>query len=227
MKKEVKCTGCRVKSSAARFLSDDQIEELGEHCVEVHFEPGETLFKQDALSSNIIYLKEGLVKLTMKGPYRDQILKLVRAPAYLGIPTTVGDKVNHYSATALNRVAACFIDLNVFRKMIFENGNFSWEIILTLCRYELQQFHRCINLTQKQLNGKLAGTLLDLAGNIYQSSSFHLDLSRNELAEMLGTTRESISRALNEFAEEGIIRLQGREISILDEERLREIYRRG
>ncbi len=222
-----KCTDCRVKSSAARFLSDDQVHELGSNCVEVHFEPGEVIFKQDALSSNIIYLKEGMAKLTMKGPYRDQILKIVRAPVYLGIPTTVGDKVNHYSAIAVNRASACFIDLATFRKMVFENGHFAWEIILTLCKFELQQFHRCINLTQKQLNGKLAGTLLDLSKNIYQADSFRLDLSRNDLAEMLGTSRESISRLLNDFADEGLIRLSGKEITILKEEKLREISRTG
>ena len=220
-----KCTDCRVKSSAARFLTDDQVMELGSNCVEVHFEPGEVIFKQDALSSNIIYLKEGLAKLSMKGPSKDQILKVVRAPAYLGIPTTVGDKINHYSAIAVNKVSACFIDLNTFRKMVFENGHFAWEIILTLCKFELQQFHRCINLTQKQLNGKLAGTLL--AKNIYQSHSFRLDLSRNDLAEMLGTSRESVSRLLNEFADEGLIRLAGKEISILDEEKLRDISSKG
>ncbi len=225
--KQFKCTECRVKSSATRFLTDDQVHELGSNCVEVHFDPGEIIFKQDALSSNIIYLKSGLVKLFMKGPSKDQILKIVRAPAYLGIPTTVGDKINHYSAMAMNDVAACFIDLDTFRKMIFLNGNFAWEIVLTLCKYELQQFHRCINLTQKQLNGKLAGTLLDLSGEIYKSSSFRLDLSRNDLAEMLGTSRESISRLLNEFAEEEIIRLSGKEITILDEERLKMISQTG
>jgi CRP/FNR family transcriptional regulator len=225
--KEFKCTDCKVKSAAARFLTDEQVVELGSHCVEVHFEPGEVIFKQDALSSNIIYLKEGLAKLSMKGPTKEQILKIVRAPAYLGIPTTVGDKVNHYSAIAVNKVSACFIDLDTFRMMVFDNGHFAWEIILTLCRFELQQFHRCINLTQKQLNGKLAGTLLDLAKNIYQSNAFRLDLSRNDLAEMLGTSRESVSRLLNEFADEGLIRLSGKEISILDEEKLRDISRKG
>ncbi|MCD6201188.1 MAG: Crp/Fnr family transcriptional regulator [Bacteroidales bacterium] len=225
--KEFKCTNCKVKSTATRFLTDDQIIELGSNCVEVHFDPGEIIFKQNALSSNIIYLKSGLVKLFMKGPSKDQILKIVRAPAYLGIPTTVGDKVNHYSAMAINNAAACFIDLETFRNMIFSNGSFALEIILTLCKYELQQFHRCINLTQKQLNGKLAGTLLDLSGNIYNSLSFRLDLSRNDLAEMLGTSRESISRLLNEFAEEEIIKLSGKEITILDEKRLKRISQIG
>ncbi len=224
---EFKCTDCRVKSSATRFLTDEQVLELGSNCVEVHFKPGEIIFKQDAFSSNIIYLKTGLVKLFMKGPTKDQILKLVRAPAYLGIPTTVGDKINHYSAMAISEAAACFIDLETFRKMVFMNGHFAWEIILTLCKYELQQFHRCINLTQKQLNGKLAGTLLDLSKHIYQSPSFRLDLSRNDLAEMLGTSRESISRLLNEFAEEGIIRLSGKEITILNEEKLKKINLNG
>ena len=223
----VKCLDCNVKSSAVQYLTDAQLHQLGNKSVEVHFESGEVIFKQNALSSNIIYLKNGLVKLYMKGPSREQILKIVRAPAYLGIPTTVGDKVNHYSAMALDHTEACFIDLSTFRELIHANGNFAWEIILTLCRYELGQFHRCINLTQKQLNGKLAGTLLFLANDIYESNSFHLHLTRLELADIIGTTRESISRILQTFVEDNLINVSGKTITLLNKEKLKIISQTG
>jgi CRP/FNR family transcriptional regulator len=222
-----KCIDCKVRSDATGFLSDIELNDLGENCVEAHFEKGETIFKQDALSSNIIYLKDGLVKLTLKGPHRDQIIKLVMAPAYLGIPTTVGDKVNHYSAVAIDPSIACFIDLDVFRKLIHKNGKFAYEIVLELCKNELQQFQRCINLTQKMLNGRLAYSLLNFANNLYKSNPFKLTLKRNDLADLLGTSRESVSRVLSEFSKEGLIELTGKKIKILDEKKLELISKTG
>lgn len=222
-----KCLDCKVRSTAAGFLSKVELDHMAENCVEVHFEKGEVIFKQDALSSNIIYLKEGLVKLTMKGPNKDQILKIVKAPEYLGIPTTVGDKVNNYSAVAVNEVIACFVDLATFQKLIHRNGNFAYEIVLTLCRNELQQFHRCINIIQKNLNGRAASSLLNLARNIYENNSFIIHLSRSDLADLIGTSRESVSRVLTEFSEAGLIKISGKEITILNEDRLDKISKAG
>jgi len=222
-----KCLECKVRSTAAGFLNGKELDDLGENCVEAHFDQGEVIFKQDALSSNIIYLKEGMVKITMRGPYRDQILKIVKAPVYLGIPTTVGDKVNNYSAMAVNDTIACFIDLRTFQKLIHRNGKFAYEVVLNLCRNELQQFHRCINLTQKNINGRVAGALLDFSRNVYHNKKFNIHLSRTDLADLVGTSRESISRLFSEFAEEGLIKVSGKELTILEEEKLEKISKTG
>ena len=221
------CVECNVRSTAAGFLEGEELDSMAENCVEAHFDKGEVIFKQDALSSNNIYLKEGMVKLTMKGPYRDQILKIVKAPTYLGIPTTVGDKVNNYSAVAINDAIACFIDLGTFQQLIHLNGKFAYEILLTLCKNELQQFHRCINLIQKNLNGRVAGTLLDFSRNIYQKKSFNLNLNRSDLADLLGTSRESVSRIITEFSNEGLIKVSGKEVTIVEPEKLEKISKVG
>lgn len=225
--KTYKCEDCPVRSKAANYLSIAELEVLGENCVEAQFEPGETIFKQNALSSNIIYLKEGLVKITLKGPYRDQILKVVKAPQYLGIPTTMGDKINNYSAVAISKVSACFIDLKTFQKMIYRNGEFANEIIITLCKNELYQFKRCVNISQKNLYGRVADALLDLTTNIYQSSDFYMHLNRSDLADIIGTSRESVSRILSDFTKSGIIKVSGKKFTILDQEKLEHISRSG
>ncbi|NOY36882.1 MAG: hypothetical protein GXO83_04840 [Chlorobi bacterium] len=63
-------------------------------------------------------------KNTMKGSYRDQILTIVKAPVYLGIPTTVDNKVNNCSAIALSNTIACFTDPDTFQKLIHRNGDY-------------------------------------------------------------------------------------------------------
>jgi len=198
------CQFCSKRSSAANKLDNDELVVLGDSCVEVNFSKRDIIFKQNALSSNVIYIKNGLVKIHTTGPEKEQILKIAKGPTYLGIPTTFGDKVNHYSATAIIPTSVCFIDINVFKNFIYENHEFAYEIIVDLCKDELLQFDRCVNLVQKQVHGRLAGTLLYFSEIIFQSDTFTLPLNRNELADLIVTSRETVSRLLSEFNKEKI-----------------------
>jgi CRP/FNR family transcriptional regulator len=222
------CSNCDFKSPAADSLSKLELDQLEENCAQVKFQPGETIFKQDALSSNIVYLRNGIVKLHMKGPDRESILKIANAPAYLGIPTTVGDRINHYSATALVETTACFIDITAFKEFINKNGQFAYEIILDLCKNELKNFHRFVNQSQKQLNGRIADGLFNIADNVFGGSDeFIMILNRNEFSDLIGSSRESVSRVLTQFHDEGIIQISGKNIKILDRKTLQLISKNG
>ena len=223
----INCRLCEFKSTAASHLKGEELDVLGKNCAQVEFKPGDNIFKQNALSSNIIYVQQGFIKLHMMGPDRESILRISKAPTYLGIPTTVGDRINHYSATALTGVIACFIDINAFKKFIFRNGNFAYEIILDLCKNELYNFHNCVNKAQKQLNGRIADALLFLSDEFFQSDEIELFLNRNELADLVGSSRESVSRILNQFNEDRIIRMEGKKINLLNRNSLELISRKG
>ena len=69
---------------------------------------------------------EVLVKLHLAGPYYEQIVRLVKAPTYLGLPTTFGNKINQYSATAISEAEVCFIDIQIFRELLEKNHQFSY-----------------------------------------------------------------------------------------------------
>jgi len=222
-----RCSTCLLKSKAVKNLGDTELELLGQSCVDVEFEKGETIFKQDALSSNIIYLQTGLVKLIIKGPQRTQIIKIKKAPSYLGLPTTMGDKVNHYSAVALDSSRACFIDISVFKNLLHLNPEFSYEIIVELCKNELDQFHRCVKLMQNQIYGRLTTNLLNMANTIYKSNEFDLPLTRSEIADLIGTSRETVSRLLSELDQDGIIQITRKHIKLINIKDLEDISKNG
>ncbi len=221
------CQFCSKKSPAAGKLDNNELAILGKSCVEVDFAKGDIIFKQNALSSNVIYIREGLVKIHKTGPEKEQILKIAKGPAYLGIPTTFGDKINHYSATAIIPTSVCFIDINTFKEFINHNSGFAYEIIVDLCKNELLQFDRCVNLLQKQVHGRLAGTLLYLSESIFESDEFTLPLNRNELADLIVTSRETVSRLLSELNKEKIIKLSDKKIKLLDMKKLKQISEKG
>jgi CRP/FNR family transcriptional regulator len=221
------CLLCSLKSKAAGKLNPAELEVMGSHCSQVEFEADDIIFKQNSLTSNVVYVKTGLVKVHMMGPSREKILRIAKAPMYLCLPSNFGDKVNHFSATALEKTSVCFIDARVFQQLVHSNGDFAYQLILDLSRIELMQFISCTNQSQKQVNGRCADALLFFAKDIYQSNTFSLPVSRNELADYIGTSRENMSRILADFHAAGIIDIDSRKISILKEDLLQQISAKG
>jgi CRP-like cAMP-binding protein len=221
------CKECLIKSAAAKNLTNEEFDVLDKNSVEVAFKKGEIIIKQNALTLNVAYLKKGLVKLHLHGPSREKILKIIKAPTYIGIPTTFGDKINQFSATALDDAMVCFIDSNLFRNFIYNNGKFAYDIIVELCTNELFDYHRYASQAQKQIHGLVAETLLCMADKIFENDKFNLPLTRSEMGDMVGTSRESISRVLSEFSNDKIIEIKSSEISILKKDFLRQISEKG
>ena len=208
------CKVCAIKSKAASKLSEEEIEKLSFSCALVKFQKGDSLIRQGTFSTNVAYLRSGLAKVHIAGPYHEQIVRIVMAPSYLGLPTTFGDKINQYSVTVIEPAEVCFIDINAFRYLLKVNHDFSYEITLELCRNELEVFHRCANRTQKQLRGKIADVLIELSERIYSSDIFKIPLTQEDLGNLVDSSRESVSRVLAEFEKDGIIRLVRKKVEI-------------
>ncbi len=224
---EHKCANCKIKSVAEHFLTNDEFSKLEANSAVVNFKKGEIIIKQEALSLNVVYLRKGLVKIHMKGPAKEKILRLVKAPSYLGIPTTLGNKINNYSVTALEDTSVCFIDANFFQMLIHGNGQFAYEIIVEICQNELFDQQRNINQEQKQMSGSVAETILCMSDKLFSDDNFESPLSRVELADLVGTSRESLSRVLSQFCNEKLIKIEGCHYEILDKNKLHMISKNG
>jgi CRP-like cAMP-binding protein len=221
------CKICTLKSAAGKALKEDEFNILQENSALVHFKKGDLIFKEGALSTNVAYLRTGLAKIHKKGPATEKILRVVKAPSYMGIPTTFGDKINQYSASALEDTSVCFIDSNLFRNFILKNGQFAYEVIVELCENELRDYERYANQSQKQVPGLVAETLICMSEKIFNSNRFNFPLTQSELGNLVGTSRESISRVLSDFSNNNIIEFKGKELVILNKEILEQISEKG
>lgn len=221
------CKVCGIKSKAASKLTDEEIDQLSYNCAPVTFRKGDSLIKQGTFSTNVAYLKQGLAMIHIAGPYHEQIVRIVKSPSYLGLPTTFGDKINQYSVTVVDDAEVCFIDITAFRLLLKSNSDFAYEIMLELCRNELEVFYRCANRTQKQIRGKIADVLLEFSDRIYNSQMFRLPITQEELGNLVDSSRESISRVLAEFNKDGIVKLSGKKVEIKDRDKLLMISSNG
>jgi len=214
------CRNCPFKSTATSMLSEMSLDQLTSNHLELKLKKGDSIIKQGTYSTNVIFLRTGLAKIHIAGPYNEQIVKMVNAPSYLGLPTTFGSKINQYSVTAVSDAEVCFIDLEIFQSILDENKEFTRELIQVFCKNELESFRRCANRTQKLIRGNMADAILEFSDVIFKSDTFILPLSQAEFANLVDTSRESVSRVLAEFDKDGIIKISGKQVEILDKTRL-------
>lgn len=226
--KDCSCIECSFKSTPVSLLEEDELTELCNNCVHIDFKAGENIIRQGAFTTNIAYMTRGLAKVHMEGPLkRDEIIKITKAPAFIGAPSVFSDRVFHYSVTSLTDAKVCFIDYQIFDKLLLENSEFAKELIKELSSDLIKQFHSCVNKTQKRLNAYVAETLMYLSEDVFGKNDFHLPLSRSEFAQLVGSTRETITRIFHDFSEMKILEIHKDYIKIVDTEKLSDISRLG
>jgi len=84
-----------------------------------------------------------------------------------------------------------------------------------------------ISLTQKQMHGRMADGLLYLSKDFFESDTFKLHLSRQEIADLTAMSKDSAIRILKDFERDGLISLKGNELSILNTDQLMNISLKG
>jgi CRP-like cAMP-binding protein len=192
------------------------------------FQKGDLLRKQGTPLDSIIYLQEGYVKEYLwHESLPDQVIQLIKPQSYIGLQGLFIDSVSAFSYQAVTDVKVCFIKKTTFSSLIDGNGNFAKEIIISMSKESLSNHKRFLSMNQTQLYGKVSGLLIYLSEEVYENENFEIQLSRSELAQMIGSTRESVTKALIWFHKEGIINLEKNKISILEKSRLADLAKRG
>jgi CRP-like cAMP-binding protein len=225
---KLSCGNCADKSCAVSTLNAEQLRYLDDNSIETNIKKGEIIMHAGSFNSSIIYLKTGYVKeYVAKNESKSEIIQIIKHHSYLGLQSLFGDKFNHYTYAALEDLKICQINPAILKQLIKENGNFALEILQCVCRENLYITHRIINQNFKRADGKFADVLLYLANDIFESPSFDLPLSRQDLADLIGLSRENTIRVLSKFKSEGIINIDGKKIEILNLDLIHKISKNG
>ena len=210
------------------FLLPEEVEELTLNTSTVNFEKREVIFRQNTPVSHVMFVRSGFVKVYKEGyNKRAVILKIATAGEFLGMMSVYGGKMHEFSASSVQHAEIGFIDLGVADRIIKQNGNFAAKIIEALSRDGLFIFERIMNQTYKQLPGRMAAVILYFSDIIFKQQVFDFPLTRRELAELAGTTKESFIRTLAEFKHDKIIDLEGARVSINSMKIIRTLNEKG
>ena len=226
--KEYPCKDCTVKSSTVYNLNEEELEILCKNSIEILFQKGERIIKQGAFTQNIIFVKKGIVKIHLTGPInKEEILKIVKGPVFVGVPDVFANKIHSYSVTALNDSIACFIEYSGYKYLIQNNGKFALELMKTLSHSIVTHYKNCVNKMQKQLTATFADALLYFSDSLFESDEFQVPLTRVEFGEYIGATRETVTKIIHDFTKDNIIEVNGRSIRILNKKMLKMISNAG
>jgi CRP-like cAMP-binding protein len=221
------CGECSMRNIHLEALSEDELDVIDQHRTELSYSKGESLCKQGAFLSNIIFIRSGLVKVCINNNEDSTILFLGKAGSFIGLPSLYGEEILHYSAQALTETKACLINVVAFKDTLSENSAFASDVIKIINKDMVAAFERISSISTKQLHGRLAELLLHLEKDIYKKNPFILTLTKSDLADILATSKESVSRLFSEFKRDGIIEEYRHQIEILDHEKLDRISRTG
>ena len=216
--------GCDLQSCfLCQRCLPEWIPAIGAHRKNFHYKKGESIFREGDKVNGIYFVYDGKVKIHKRwGAEKELIIRFAAAGDLFGHRGLGHDDHYPISATTLEPVNVCFIDLEFFRSTLKVNQRFIYELMLFFAD-ELQESERKMrDLAHMQVKGRIARALLALIKQfgLTEQGAIDIVLSRQDLASFAGTTYETVFRIINELVQEEIIRLDGKDIILCDNEKL-------
>lgn len=185
---------------------------------------GEMIFYVDQSPSGLFCVHRGNIKLYKVGKDgREQIIRLARPGDIIGYRAMISGERYSSFAVPLDDAQLCHIPKSLFFSLLSSNYNLSASV-MTLLSAELKAAEeKVVEMAQKPVRERLAETLLLLKeayGVEKDGHTLSMKLTRIEIANIVGTATESVSRLLSKLKEDGIIDMQGRRLKIMDHDRL-------
>jgi len=227
-KRPCSCASCDFREVVFSYLTDPIIEELCDHKEEQFFRKGEVINHQGEKISNFKYLKSGLVKLYRRTPAGDeQVIAITRPFEFVSNMSIFSEDRYQYSVSALEDSIVCMVKLDFIKSLFLKNGGFAMGLLSKISRINDKIIAQTLDIRQKNLVGRVAFVLLYFAGEIYRSLIFEMPVSRKEIADYIGMSTANVIRTLSDFKKEGIIKISGKTIEVVDKEKLEIISKHG
>lgn len=219
------CAHCQSRYKSL-FCSLDENEvsalDASKHCQQ--FKKGQVIFSEGSRPHGLYCINSGKIKLTMMGDEgREQIVHLAKPGDIMGYRALLSNDTYSLTATALEDASVCFVPRQAFFGIVEKNASLSLELIKLLST-ELRLAERQItDLAQKPVRERLAEALLfikETYGFEEDGSTLNVVLTREEIANIVGTATETVIRLLSDFKSDNIIELNGKKIRVLDMKKL-------
>ena len=212
-------------------LNEEQREFLANQFTLQNYKKNEVIHCEGETPKYLMCLLSGKVKIYKDGVGgRSQIIRMIKPVEYFGYRAYFAKEDYVTAAAAFEPSLICLIPMSAITTLVAQNNNLALFFIKQLSIDLGVADERTVNLTQKHIRGRLAESLLFLKesyGLEEDGSTLSIYLSREDLANLSNMTTSNAIRTLSNFAEEGIIMTEGKDIVILNEEKLARISRFG
>jgi CRP-like cAMP-binding protein len=203
---------------------------LENHTVQ-NYKRNEKIYIEGGKPKGLLCLGQGKVKVYKSGiGGREQIVRMVAAPGFLGYRALFADDIHIASAVAIEECVIFFIPKDVIFKLVASNKKVCMNILKSFATELGFTRYRTVSLTQKHIRGRLAESLLyllEIYGYEENGQTLNIKLSREDIANFSNMTTSNAIRTLSTFVNEKVIAVDGRSIKILEEDKLGRISELG
>lgn len=197
-------------------MSESELQAFAQRAVERRYETGEMLFWEGEPCAGIFLLTEGTVKIfKTSASGREMMLSLEQAPSTVAELPLFDGGPYPASVRAVTPVVSQFLNKNDFQQICRQYPDVALKVLAVVGRRLRHLVGVVESMTFGSVTGRLARLLLDEA-KVAGADEFDLPLTHQELASRLGTVREVVSRNLARFRGDGLIRIQDRQLKIID-----------
>ena len=182
------------------------------------YKKGEIIYHENSKSVGFYCVNSGIVKLYKTGiEGKEQIILFAKKGDIIGYRSILSNEYSCTTAKVIEEAVICFVPAYFLKDLVKQNNDFTIEIMQMACK-ELGKANAYItDIAQKTVKERLAEVLYNLNKDFGVNAEGYLNipLTREDIANIVGTATESVIRLMSEFKNDGIIELKGRKIKIL------------
>jgi CRP-like cAMP-binding protein len=221
------CDKCSLESgSIFKYLTADQVDSINFEKDFRHYKRGDILYQEGNRISGFYCINNGIIKVFKTGfDGKEQIIRFAKKGDIIAYRSVLSNEPACTSAKVIEDCQVCFIPSEILISFIKTNPNYALELIKLAC-HELGEANSFItDIAQKTVRERLAEVLLFLVNDfgLDDQQFLNISLTREELANIVGTATESVIRLLSEFKSDKLLELNGRKIRITNRKGLEKI----
>ncbi len=214
------CGRCSAESgSLFRYLTPEETQMLNYQKDFRQFKRGELLYQEGNRISGFYCINSGIIKVFKTGfDGKEQIIRFAKKGDFIAYRSVLSNEPACTSAKVIEDCQICFIPSEVLFQLSKDNSTFALELLKLAC-HELGEANSFItDIAQKTVRERLAEILILLVQEfgLDDGKFLRISLTREELANIVGTATESVIRLLSEFKADKMVELNGRKIRILN-----------
>ncbi len=222
------CEHCDFRDAVFSTLDSASIKELCDFKEERSYHKGDLINHEGEKITDFKYLKTGLVKLfrrSLNG--EEQIITITRPFEFVSNMSIFSEEKYKYSVAALEDSVVCCVKLDFIKSLFLKNGHFAISLLTKISMINDKIITQTLDIRQKNLAGRVAFVLLYFMRDIYKSRIFDVPVSRKEIADYIGMSTANVIRTMSDFKRDGIIKIFGKTVEVIDVEKLEIISKRG
>jgi len=190
------------------------------------YKKGSIIYREGSRLTGFFCVTRGIIKIFKTGiDGKEQIIRFAKKGEIIAYRSLLSQELACTTAKVVDEAVLCHIPYQTLLFLIRNNWQFSHHMLQIVCR-ELREANEYItDIAQKTVRERLAEVLLLLKENfsLDHQNTLQITLTREELANMVGTATESVIRLLSEFRQDKLVELQGRKIRFIDTQGLRRV----